>query len=548
VNGAPTILDVAGLGVSFGRDGPRVLEGVSLQLAAGKVLAIVGESGSGKTLLARSIIGLLPPGAAVRNGRIEFLGQDLAGLPSASMRKLRGDQVSMIFQEPQVSLNPVVRIGRQLTEAAIERRALTPEIARQRALDLLQRVKIPDPADVMKRYPHELSGGMCQRVMIAAALMLEPALLIADEPTTALDCAVQRDVLEVMLDAARQENTAVLLISHDLGLVAGYADDVLVLKAGSVVESRTARDILARPAAAYTRELLEAATVDRPASKRHIASEPACIVDGVTIDYPVRRDWPWQKQRFHRAVDNVSLTIHRGETVAVVGESGSGKTTLGMALLGLVETTSGAITVDGADVASDPGRTRRFTQLVFQNPYAALSPRKTVRESVAEPLLIDPTADKASIARRTRAMLDDVGLHASLDDRRPHQLSGGQRQRVSIARALITQPGLVIADEAVSALDVTIQAQILALFSRLQASHGFACLFVTHDLGVVEAIADRVVVLKRGRIVESGDTQAVFADPRHEYTRELLTAMPVLQRDAGTGFHIVNRHFNDVSS
>jgi len=547
VNGAATILQVEDVSVSFGANAPRVLDGVSLQLAAGKVLAIVGESGSGKTLLARSIIGLLPPGAMVRSGRIELLGQDLTGLPGAAMRKLRGDQVSMIFQEPQVSLNPVVRIGRQLTEAAIERRVLTPDAARRRALDLLERVKIPDPADVMKRYPHELSGGMCQRVMIAAALMLEPALLIADEPTTALDCAVQRDVLEVMLEAARREDTAVLLISHDLGLVAGHADDVLVLKAGSLVEKRAARDILASPAADYTRELLEAATVARPASPRDVGSNPVCTVDGVTIDYPVRRDWPWQEQRFHRAVDNVSLDIRRGETVAVVGESGSGKTTLGMAILGLVAPTGGTIMVDGEPVSTDPRRTRRFTQLVFQNPYAALSPRKTVRESVAEPLLVDRSADAVSVAARTRAMLDDVGLPAALDDRRPHELSGGQRQRVSIARALITQPGLVIADEPVSALDVTIQAQILGLFARLQASHGFACLFVTHDLGVVEAVADRVVVLKQGRVVESGDTQAVFANPRHAYTRELLTAMPVLQPDTGSGFHIVNRHFGGVS-
>lgn len=547
MNSSRALLAVQELTVTFAGSKTPVLSDVALQLETGKVLAVVGESGSGKTMLARSVIGLLPPGAAATGGRIAFMNRDLAKLPRNEMRALRGEQVSMVFQEPQVSLNPVVRIGRQMTEAALERRTMSGDAARQRALGLLERVRISDPEDVMRRFPHELSGGMCQRIMIATALMLEPALLIADEPTTALDCAVQRNVLEVMLEAAQHDRTAVLLISHDLGLVAGYADDILVLRDGRVVEHRPAPAMLAAPDATYTRNLLEAATVQPPEAKRTAGELLACEVCGVSIDYAVRRDWPWQARTYKRAVDDVSLAVRGGETVALVGESGSGKTTLGRAILGLVDVSCGTIKVDGETVTDSHQRTRRFAQLVFQNPYAALSPRKTVWQSVAEPLQVDESVDAETITTRTRSILDDVGLPAEFNTRRPHELSGGQRQRVSIARALITRPGLVIADEPVSALDVTIQAQILKLFRDLQQKHGFACLFITHDLGVVEEVADRVVVLQQGRIVESGKTADVFENPQHAYTRELLTSMPVLQHDPDSGFRISNRQFNEAS-
>lgn len=545
MNGGRVLLEVDGLSVAFGEQAAPVLENVELRLEIGKVLAVVGESGSGKTMLARSIIGLLPPGALIRSGRLIFSDQDLSALGANTLRELRGDRIGMVFQEPQVSLNPVIRIGQQLTEAMLERGA-TPVAAHDRAVELLERVRIPDPVDVLQRYPHELSGGMCQRIMIAAALMLEPELLIADEPTTALDCSVQRDVLEVMLEAAQEEDTAVLLVSHDLGLVAGYADDVLVLKDGKVVEHRATADILTSPTAAYTRELLEAATVVRPDAGRCASDDVVCAVREVTVDYPVRRDWPWQQRNFMRAVDSVSLHIHRGETLALVGESGSGKTSLGRAILGLVDTSAGTIEVNGHDIASAGAHLHRFAQLIFQNPYAALSPRKTVWQSVAEPLQIDRSLDAATVDERTRRMLDDVGLSGDLTSRRPHELSGGQRQRVSIARALITEPGLVIADEPVSALDVTIQAQILEMFAKLQEKYGFACLFITHDLGVVEELADRVAVLKHGRVVEYGSTQNVFANPGDDYTKELLSAMPMLQHDNASGFRIVNRQFNEA--
>ncbi len=539
------LLSIRGLGVAF-NGGPPVLKDISLQLARGRVLAIVGESGSGKTLLARSIIGLLPPGAAIVGGSMDFQGQDIAALSAAASARLRGDGISMVFQEPQVSLNPVIRIGRQLTEAAIERGA-SEDAAWERALELLERVQIPGPSDAMRRFPHELSGGMCQRIMIAAALMLEPALLIADEPTTALDCAIQRDVLEIMLAAAKQDNAAVLLISHDLGLVAGYADDVLVLRDGRIVEQRPTSELLASPQAAYTRELLEAGTVMRTGRPPVSSAEFALEVRNVSVDYAVRRDWLWQQRRYKKALDDVTLEVRHGETLALVGESGSGKTSLARAILGLVGVSTGAIRVGGKDVAEGESAGRRFAQLIFQNPYAALSPRKTIWQSVAEPLQVEGRHDTATIDRRTRRILEEVGLSGEFLQRRPHELSGGQRQRVSIARALVTRPGLVIADEPGSALDVTIQAQILRLFASLQESYGFGCLFITHDLGVVEEVADRVVVLRQGRIVEHASTRDLFARPRHEYTRKLLAAMPVLQRDGSSGFRIINRQFIEVS-
>lgn len=541
------LLDIRELTIAFETSDSPVVDNVSVSLETGKVLAIVGESGSGKTLLARSIMGLLPPGAIARSGEIHFVGQDLATLSPQGVRMMRGDQISMVFQEPLVSLNPLVRIDRQLTEAGLERGVMSRPAAYARAIELLERVAISSPEAIMRRFPHELSGGMCQRIMIAAAMMLKPRLLIADEPTTALDCTVQQEVLRVMLEAARVDNTAVLLISHDLGLVAGYADDVLVMKAGRQVEYQPAADLLANPAAAYTRELLAAATVAQSAQAKPGAEHTVCTVEHVSIDYPVRRDWPWQPRTSKRAVADVSLDVRRGETVALVGESGSGKSSVGKAILGLTAFSQGRIRIDGELIAGDKPHINTRAQCIFQNPYAALSPRKTVWQAVAEPLQVGRRLDAETVTARTREMLEDVGLVAQLYQRLPHELSGGQRQRVCIARALINRPRLVVADEPVSALDVTIQAQVLELLGRLQSKYGFGCLFISHDLGVVETVSTRVIVMHNGQVVERGDTADVFANPQHAYTRRLLTAMPVLQFQADLGYRISHRQFSEAT-
>ena len=548
-----TILQVSDLSVAFpARDGTvrTVVDRASFSIAAGDVFAIVGESGSGKSMIARSIIGLLPAGGRVTSGSIRLGGDELLDLEPARLRDIRGQRISMIFQEPTVSLNPTIRIGRQLTEAAERHTTMTLADIEQRAVDLLERVQVAEPATAMQRYPHEFSGGMCQRIMIASALMLEPELLIADEPTTALDCLVQKDVLEILLDVSRQEGTSVLLISHDLSLVAGHSDSVAVIEQGRIVESGISGEILARPTHNYTRRLLESL----PAAGQGRQSQPepgmVCTVRDLVVDYPVRRNWFWEKPQFKRVLDQVNLDIGYGETVALVGESGSGKTTLGKAILQLVEASQGTITVDGTLVtgADRPGfqPMSDTVQLVFQNPYAALSPRINVLDTVAEPLLRGKDTKRERARARAMQMLEDVGLGAGFAGRLPHELSGGQRQRVSIARALILSPRLIIADEPVSALDVTIQAQILALLQRLRDKHGFSCLFISHDLGVVESIADRVVVLYRGEVVETGDTEALFGTPKHPYTRALLTASPELRKTGDHRYELHTREFAEA--
>jgi len=509
-------------------DRPPLLADLSFDVAPGEFVAIVGESGSGKTMAARSILGLLPPGVRRAGGTIALEGRELTGLSQRDLRSVRGRHVGMVFQEPMVSLNPALTIGKQLAEGLKLHEGLPDGEIRRRCLEMLRRVQITDPERCLAAYPHEFSGGMRQRIMLASVLLLKPKLLIADEPTTALDTLSQREVMELMVELAAQNGVAILLITHDLGLVARYAQRVVVLEKGVEVESGATRQVLGAPAHPYTRRLVD--SLPRRAENRpqRPSAAPILEVRQAAIDYPgkpglFRRGAP------KRVVSGVDLTVGAGEIVAVVGASGSGKTTLGRAVLGLKPLAAGTVTFDGMELARmDKTQARAFrrqAQLVFQDPFSSLDPRVRIGETVGAALRHDPAVSPRERRERVRQALEDVSL-GGFEDRLPHQMSGGQRQRVAIARAVVSRPRLVVADEPVSALDMTIQLQVLTLFQRLQAQYGFACLFITHDLGVVEQIADRVYVMSAGAVVEEGATDAVFDDPRHAYTRALLAATP----------------------
>ncbi|WP_246797583.1 ABC transporter ATP-binding protein [Burkholderia perseverans] len=543
-----------------GGDVKRVVDGVSFELAAGHSLAVVGESGSGKTLIGKTLLGLLPDSARVLGGGVSFGGAPLLAQSAAQWRATRGTGIGMVFQEPMVSLNPAFRIGVQLTEALMRRRGLSREEATQRALAMLERVYVRNPRDCMKRYPHEFSGGMRQRIVLASAMLLRPKLLIADEPTTALDCVVQKEVLDVMMELTRDEGTALIFISHNLALVAAYTERVLVMRAGTAVETGTAERVLSRPAHPYTRALLEALP-KRPDTPPATAGDSRAVLEmrEVAVDYAQPRGGRlagWFKRTqpgsstggarrgMVRTVFPTSFRLHAGETLAIVGESGSGKTTLAKVALGLVAAAEGQVLLDGATYLDGGAKrlqaARRAVQIVFQDPYSALDPRMRVGELVAEGLRLNRDLDAAERAARVATVLGDVGLgeHAR---RFVHELSGGQRQRVAIARALVSRPAVIIADEPVSALDVTVQKQVLDLFTSLQARYGFACLLISHDLGVVEQIASRVLVMLRGHLVELGTRAAVFDDPCHPYTRRLLRAVPELHGDGANGFRVMVR-------
>ncbi|MGN6821035.1 MAG: dipeptide ABC transporter ATP-binding protein [Sphingomonas sp.] len=526
---AEPLLTIEGLRIEAG---DRVLlEGLSFAVAAGERLAIVGESGSGKTLATRAIPGLLAPGLRRVSGAIRFEGRELTALGDHSLRAVRGAGVGLVFQEPMTSLNPALPIGVQLGEGLKLHRGLDDAEVRRRSIDMLARVQIADPETCLARYPHEFSGGMRQRIMLASVLLLQPRLLIADEPTTALDTLSQREVLQLMVALTREMGTALLLITHDLGLVAEYTDRVIVLEKGVLVEEGVTAEVLARPKHPYTAKLV-GSLPRKDGARAAIPADAATLlrIENARVDYPgkpglLRAGAP------KRVIDDVTLDVREGEIVALVGASGSGKTTLGRAALGLKPLAGGRILFDGNDIAT-LGRAgerafRRDAQLVFQDPFSSLPPHLRIGEIVGAALRHVPGVSAAERRERVRATLDDVGL-AGFEQRRPHQMSGGQRQRVAIARAIVSQPRLVVADEPVSALDVTIQLQVLTLLQRLQRDRGFACLFITHDLAVVEQIADRVIVLERGRIVEQGPTDMVFAAPEHDYTRRLLAASPAL--------------------
>jgi peptide/nickel transport system ATP-binding protein len=523
-------LSVDSLRLVAERSGNVVVDSVSFDVKRGEFLAIVGESGSGKTMAARAILGLLPPGIRGAGGRITMDGVDLLALAPEPLRALRGAKIGMVFQEPMVSLNPAMRIGAQMAEGLKLHTNLNDAQIRERVLAMLARVQIRDPQRCIDAWPHEFSGGMRQRIMLASVMLLKPALLIADEPTTALDTLTQGEVLDLMTELAREQGTAVLLITHNLGLVARYAQRVVVLRKGERVEIGETAQVLRAPAHPYTRQLVDALPRRGPTVPRASAPQPLIEARQLSVSFSsAKRGW-FGRSSSHLAVDAIDLTVHAGETVAVVGGSGSGKTTLGRAMLRLVPTSGGEVRYQGRPVAVGGSALREFRlacQLVFQDPYSSLNPRQRVGDAVLEPLRLVPGLSAPQMQARVDEVLDEVGL-AGFGRRFPHELSGGQRQRVAIARAIVRRPAFVVADEPVSALDMSIQAQVLALFQRLQKTHGFACLFISHDLAAVEQIADRVVVMEGGRIVEQGSRDEVFDHPRHAYTRALLAAAPVL--------------------
>ncbi|WP_333826376.1 ABC transporter ATP-binding protein [Pararhodobacter sp.] len=528
-------LDVRSLTVEIGNTGKSVVRDLSFTLAKGSTLALVGESGSGKTMVARSLLNLLPSPLRIAKGtQIHFEGADLCQKPEPALRRIRGARIGMVFQEPMVSLNPSMTVGEQMAEALRLHTRLSRAEIRDRSLAMLERIRIPNPAACLSAYPHEFSGGMRQRIMLASVMLPRPALLIADEPTTALDTLVSREVLDLMIELTQENNTAVLLISHDLGMVARYMRDVVVMKDGSAVESGAASTVLRAPQHAYTCRLVDALPRRKAGGPRRAAGAPLISVRDLVITYPGRQKLFSRTAPTH-AVRGVDLTIHEGETLALVGGSGSGKTTLGRALVGLVQPASGQMRFRDAPLdwnAPGPGL-RQQIQMVFQDPYSSLDPRQRVGAIVAEPLRLERGLDAATHRNRAAEMLEAVGLDAGFMDRLPHQLSGGQRQRVAIARALVRKPAFVVADEPVSALDMTVQAQILKLIRALQERFGFACLFVSHDLGAVEQVADRVAVMEAGKIVELGARDAIFDAPQHPYTAALLDAAMLIDRRFG---------------
>ena len=531
------ILAIRGLSVSVAKDQGRatVVDNVDLDVEPGEIVALVGESGSGKTMIGRSILKLLPPVARIDAGEIRFEGRDLVTATDAEMRAVRGARIGMVFQEPMVSLNPALRVGFQMAEAMRLHGAASADEARSRSIAMLKRVRINDPERCLACHPHEFSGGMRQRIMLASVFAMKPRLLVADEPTTALDAIIQKEVMETLVELAAESGTAVLLVSHDLGMVAQYARRVAVMRRGRIVETGETKSVLLGPKHEYTRALLESLP-RRDATEEEGAKEstPLFEVRNLVVEFPGKATWFWQRAPRVRAVDGVDLDIREGETLAVVGESGSGKTTVGRTLVRLLRESAGSIRFEGKPLGARGQR----TQMVFQDPYSSLDPRMKLADIVAEALRHLPGLSTEQKQARARRMLEEVGLAGDYAGRFPHELSGGQRQRVCIARAIVAEPRFVVADEPVSALDVTIQKQVLDLLVELKRRFAFTCLFVSHDLGVVERIADRVVVMHRGRVLEQGDRDAIFDRPGHPYTRRLLQANPRITRTAAGGYEL----------
>jgi microcin C transport system ATP-binding protein len=534
------LLTVESLGVSLGRAGERtpIVEDVSFMIGQGEKYALVGESGSGKTVTALSILKLHDPAQVnYTGGRVLFGGRDLLMLDEADIRQVRGREIAMIFQEPMTSLNPVYPIGVQLMEPLLVHQGLDRVRARQRMIELLDRTGIDEPHKRFDAFPHMLSGGQRQRVMIAMALACSPQLLIADEPTTALDVTIQAQILELLEDLQKEFSMAVLLITHDLNLVRRFADRVGVMQGGRIVEQGGLDKIFSAPQEDYTRVLLGSRPERRvdPAETARLRQAPRLVeLNQIRCTFPIRSGF-WRKQVGEvKAVDDASLHLHSGETLGIVGESGSGKSTLGFCLLRLQDCL-GTITFNGTRLDSLSQRAlrplRREMQVVFQDPYSSLSPRLTVEQIVGEGLRIHfPQLDSA--ARRARVLqgLEEVGLSADMLWRYPHEFSGGQRQRIAIARVVVLEPKLILLDEPTSALDVSVQRQVLDLLSELQRRHGMSYIFISHDLAVIRAMAHRIVVMRQGRIVEEGETEALFSAPREAYTQQLLRAS-LLRKD-----------------
>lgn len=528
-----SIVSIRDLSVEFRADKTynRVTHGVSFEVPAGKTLALVGESGSGKSVTAMSIMNLLPANAR-RTGVIEMDGENLIGASPARMRQLRGTAVAMVFQEPMTALNPVHTIGALLQQAirAHDKKSTGPQVA-ARALELLRLVEMPDPEQRLQRYPHQLSGGQRQRAMIAMAVAHNPRLLIADEPTTALDVTAQAVILDLMIDLRDRLGMSLLMITHDMGVVADIADQVVVMKDGSVVETAPVDDLFHDPQETYTKRLLAAVPhLGRSPIVESIpksSSRGLLDIEALNVTYPARFG-----HKAFTAVDGVSLQIGRGEIVGLVGESGSGKSTIGRAIVGLSKATSGTVSVDGIDVSkaskTERRELRKSAAIIFQDPASSLNPRATIGESITAPLRWNKIErNRRVLDAKVDQLLDNVHLPRSFAGRYPHELSGGQRQRIGIARAMAMEPDLLIADEPTSALDVSVQEAVLKLLSELQEQREFSCLFISHDLSVVEQLAHRIIVLKSGQIVEQGDTRQILHHPLEAYTQQLVGAIPV---------------------
>jgi len=536
-----------------------VVRGLSLDIRANETVAVVGESGSGKSVTALSTMRLLPNvGARIAAGSIKLGDEDLVHASERRMRAIRGNEIAMIFQEPMTSLNPTMKAGRQIAESLMHHRRISETEARRETVRILDRVRIPNAAERYDEYPHQFSGGMRQRIMIAMALACRPKILIADEPTTALDVTIQAQILELIKQLQEEEQMGVLFITHDMGVVAEVADRAIVMRQGEILEHGTCAEIFNRPAHPYTRSLLNAvpklgsmagSTGPRPFPELDdngqlkvqeipvppvadlSAGPPVLSVRNLTTRFAIRGGFLKQVRAVVHAVENVSFDLAAGETLAIVGESGCGKSTTGRSILRLLEPLAGEILIEGRNIRDLPqaelARMRSQMQMIFQDPFASLNPRQSVGEAIREPMLVHGLCDGKEASRRVAELLEKVGLPAGAERRFPHEFSGGQRQRICIARALALGPKLIVADEAVSALDVSIKAQIVNLMMELQSSLGLSYLFISHDMAVVERISHRVAVMYLGEIVEIGPAARIFADPQHPYTKKLLTSVPI---------------------
>jgi peptide/nickel transport system ATP-binding protein len=512
-----------------GGDRPYAVDGVSFDLTPGEIVCVVGESGSGKSMCAHALMGLLPERVKTESGTILFESRNLLTLDENAWHDVRGRRIAMVFQEPMTALNPLMRIGDQIAEVFEAHGLLTPKQRRQKAVDLAQEIGLPDPERIVRAYPHQLSGGQRQRAMIAMALALEPAVLVADEPTTALDVTTQAQILKLIRDLQRNRNMAVLFITHDFGVVADIADRIVVLRHGKVVEQGTAQEVLARPQHSYTRALLAAVPSMQPPQRPSlIERDKAVDVVGINKTYVTPQGW-FRPDRKVQAAKEVSFAIHKGETLGLVGESGSGKSSVARLVMRLIEPDRGTVRVGDIDLTKIEGRElrmqRRRIQMIFQDPFASLNPRRKIGNIISDGPIAHGV-NPATARQRARDLLEMVGLDPGAIERFPHEFSGGQRQRIGIARALALDPDIIVADEAVSALDVSVQAQVLKLLEDLKARLGLSMLFITHDLRVAAQICDRIAVMQKGEIVEMKATALLLANPEHAYTRELLAAVP----------------------
>jgi peptide/nickel transport system ATP-binding protein len=529
------VLQVEGLTIALpsGSDRATAVQNVAFQVGRGEIVCLVGESGSGKSVIAQSVMGLLPKSLPVTSGVIKLQGEDITHAPLSRLRELRATRMGMIFQEPMTALNPVMTCGEQIDEVLAQHTTLSPSERAQKVLAIVREVLLPDPGRIVASYPHQLSGGQRQRIMIAMALVLEPALLIADEPTTALDVTTQAQILKLILDLQQRHGTGVLFITHDFGVVAEVAHRVAVLRLGDLVEFGDKHDVLQRPQADYTKMLMAAVPTLRIHARPVDTAAPVVLkVRGLHKTYE-DRSWFGRRRSVHAAKD-VSFEIRRGQTLGIVGESGSGKSTVARCIVRLIDPSAGEVQLAGGgapaeDIALMPAARlrplRRRVQIVFQDPYRSLNPRRRIGDALIEgPVNYGLTREAA--LERARALLDLVRMDAGAMQRYPHQFSGGQRQRLCIARALMMEPELLVADEAVSALDVSVQAQVLRLFEDIRSRLNLAMLFITHDLRVASQVCDHLAVMSRGEVVEMGPAHEVFGNPRHEYTRALFAAAP----------------------